>query len=124
MQYVDNEYKHYKVAKTANALAFASLISAILSTLIGPLVLSPLAIIFGVISKGKTKAYALPAKIAFFVATIALILDIFIGAFAVYNVFFNESYRQQVDEVWQQYYGMTFDEYTDAFYNELIAPLQ
>lgn len=121
MEYVEREYKHYRAAKTANILAFVSLGSAFLSTLIFPLILSPISIIFANLSKGKTKSYSMPAKVAFIIAIAALVVNFIIGGFAVYNVFFNEAYRAQVDAVWEEYYGMSFDEYKEAMYNEINA---
>ena len=61
------------------------------------------------------------AKVAFIIAIAALVVNFIIGGFAVYNVFFNEAYRAQVDAVWEEYYGMSFDEYKEAMYNEINA---
>ena len=105
-------YRHFNMAKTARTFAFFAIITALLGTIIFPFIFGGLAIIFAVLSKGNTERHLLNARIALIVSCIALIGNTAYTGFACYNLFFNEEYRQQLDETFEQMYGMSMEEYT------------
>lgn len=112
MNPTEPNYRHIIMAKTARTCAFFAVITTLFGTMIFPFILGGLAIIFAVLSKGSTAAYHLNAKIAMIVSCIALIGNTAYTGFAIYNVAFNEEYRQQLNETFEQFYGMSYEEYT------------
>jgi len=105
-------YRHFTMAKTAGTFAFAAVITALFGTVFFPFIFGGLSIIFAVLSKGNTARYQLNAKIAIIASCIALVGNTAYTGFAFYNVFFNEEYREQLDETLEQLYGMNMEEYT------------
>ena len=105
-------YRHFTMAKTAGTFAFAAVITAVFGTVFFPFIFGGLSIIFAVLSKGNTAHYQLNAKIAIIASCIALVGNTAYTGFAFYNVFFNEEYREQLDETFEQLYGMNMEEYT------------
>ena len=105
-------YRHFTMAKTAGTFAFAAVITALFGTVFFPFIFGGLSIIFAVLSKGNTAHYQLNAKIAIIASCIALVGNTAYTGFAFYNVFFNEEYREQLDETFEQLYGMNMEEYT------------
>ncbi|MBQ7766071.1 MAG: hypothetical protein IJ397_04435 [Lachnospiraceae bacterium] len=110
-------YRHFAMAKTAGTFAFAAVITALFGTMIFPFIFGGLSIIFAVLSKGNTAHYQLNARIAIIVSCIALIGNTAFTGFVFYNVFFNEEYREQLDETLEQLYGMSMDEYTSYMFS-------
>lgn len=112
----ETNHQHFIMAKTAGTFAFAAVITALFGTMILPFILGGLSIIFAVLSKGKNYTYQLNAKIALIASCIALIGNTAYTGFAFYNVFFNEEYREQLDETFEKMYGMSMEEYTSYMF--------
>lgn len=117
MNSTEPNYRHFSMAKTAETFAFIAAITALFGTMILPFIFGGLAIIFAVLSKGNTKAYHLNARLAIIISCITLVGNTAFTAFAFYNVFFNEEYRQQLDETFEQIYGMSMEEYTSYMFS-------
>lgn len=126
MNSTEPNYRHFSMAKTAGTFAFIAALTALFGTMILPFIFGGLAIIFAVLSKGNTKAYHLNARLAIIISCITLVGNTAFTAFAFYNVFFNEEYRQQLDETFEQIYGMSMEEYTSYMFslpeNTMIEP--
>lgn len=112
MNSTEPNYRHFTMAKTAGTFAFIAVITALFGTMILPFIFGGLSIIFAVLSKGNTPHYHLNARIAIIISCITLVGNTAFTTFAFYNVFFNEEYRQQLDETFEQIYGMSMEEYT------------
>lgn len=110
-------YRHFIMAKSARTFAFLAVITALFGTMIFPFILGGLSIIFAVLSKGNTARYQLNAKVALIVSCIALIGNTAYTGFAFYNLFYNEEYQEQLDETFQQLYGMSLEEYTSYMFS-------
>ena len=117
MNLTEPNYRHFSMAKTAGTFAFIAVITALFGTMIFPFIFGGLAIIFAVLSKGNTTAYHLNAKLAILISCITLIGNTAFTAFTFYNVFFNEEYRQQLDQTFEQIYGMSMEEYTSYMFS-------
>ncbi len=117
MNSTEPNYRHFSMAKTAGTFAFIAVITALFGTMIFPFIFGGLAIIFAVLSKGNTAAYRLNAKLAILISCITLIGNTAFTAFTFYNVFFNEEYRQQLDQTFEQIYGMSMEEYTSYMFS-------
>ena len=112
MNYSEPNYHHIMMAKAARTCAFCAVITTLFGTMIFPFIFGGLSVIFAVLSKGNKAQYQLNAKIAIIVSCLALIGNTAYTGFAVYTIFFNEEYRQQLDETFEQLYGMDMEEYT------------
>ncbi len=112
MNYSEPNYRHYTLARTARTCAFCAVITALFGTIVFPFIFGGLSIIFAVLSKGNTVSYQLNARIAIIVSCFALIGNTAYTGFACYNVFFNAEYREQLNETFEQMYGMSMEEYT------------
>ncbi len=112
MNYTEPNYHHIVMAKSAGTCAFMAVITALFGTMIFPFIFGGLAIIFAVLSKGGTAKYQFKAKIAILVSCIALIGNTSYIGFIFYQVTYNEEYREQLNETFEQLYGMDMEEYT------------
>lgn len=110
-------YRHFIMARTARTFAFIAVITALFGTMIFPFIFGGLSILFAVLSRGNTSGYQLNAKIAIIISCITLVANTAYTGFAFYNVFFNEDYRQQLDETFEQMYGMSMEEYTSYMFS-------
>lgn len=117
MNYSEPNYRHYTMARTSRTCAFFAVITALFGTIVFPFIFGGLSIIFAILSKGNTASYQLNAKIAIIVSCIALIGNTAYTGFACYNVLFNEEYRQQLNETFEQIYGMNMEEYTSYMFS-------
>lgn len=112
MNHTESNYRHFLMARTARTCAFFAVITALFGTMIFPFIFGGLSIIFAVLSKGNTASYQLNAKIAILVSVFAIIGNTLYSGFAIYNIAFNEEYQQQLNETFEQLYGMDMEEYT------------
>lgn len=117
MNYSEPNYLHHNLARTSRTCAFFAVITALFGTMIFPFIFGGLSIIFAVLSKGNTADYQLNAKIAIIVSCITLIGNTAYTGFACYNVLFNKEYQQQLSETFEQFYGMSMEEYTSYIFS-------
>ena len=113
MNHSEPNYHHIMMAKTARTCAFCAVITALFGTMIFPFILGGLSIIFAVLSKGNTARYQFNAKMAILVSCLAIGGNTLYTGLVVYNVFFNEAYRQELNETFEKIYGMDMEEYTN-----------
>lgn len=115
MNHSEPNYRHYTLARTARTCAFCAVITALFGTIVFPFIFGGLSIIFAVLSKGNTASYQLNARIAIIVSCFALLGNTAYTGFACYNIFFNDAYKEQLNESFEQMYGMSMDEYISEF---------
>lgn len=113
MDYKEPEYHHYRLSRLANSLAFAAFFAAMFRTIIFPYILAPLSILFAVLSKGKLKKSLLGSKIAIWISCFTLIFNTAFCGYSYYILTTPSKYREQVDQMFEQVYGETFDEYLE-----------
>lgn len=113
MKYVEQQAKHSKTAYRALTLSGISLVSAALSVVFLPFILSPLAIIFSHLSKGRLKTKHFAAQAATVIAILALILNTAIIGITVYRYKYDPVYRANIESIFVASTGMTVDEYTN-----------
>ncbi len=116
MNHSEPTIHHFIMARTARSCSFFAVITALFGTIVFPFILGGLSIIFAAISKGNAASYSFNAKIAIIVSCLALIGNTAYTGFTVYNVFFNEEYQQQLDETFEQIYGMDMEEYMSTMF--------
>ena len=118
MEYVKSETKHSKTAYRALTISGLSFLSAVFGLIIYPFFLSPIAMIFSHLSKGRLKARHFAAQLATVIAILAYIINIGMIAYGVYT-FQNDAYvRNRVNTMLENVYGMSLDEYTEMIINE------
>ena len=99
-------------------LAIAALASTLTMTIVIPIFLAILSIMFGLLSRGNTSMsnHALAGVI---VACSALLINIAVGGFSFFIVFSNSDAKQQywtmVNDTYEQMTGLTFDEILNEY---------
>lgn len=112
MNYIQNDYRHSKTAYRALTISGISLVSAALNTILLPFILSPIALIFAHLSKGRTKSGHFAAKAASVLAVLALILNSLIIGYTIHKFVNDDEYKAKINSTFTQMYGMTMEEYT------------
>ncbi len=111
MNYVQPESKHAKCAYRALTLSGISFFAAILNTLFLPFILSPIALIFSHLSKGRLKSKHIAAQAATVISILALIVNIVMIGFNFYRFQYDESFKNELNEASQALYGISFEQY-------------
>ena len=100
-------------------LAIAALASTLTMTIVIPIFLAILSIMFGLLSRGNTSMSI--------VACSALLINIAVGGFSFFIVFSNSDAKQQywtmVNDTYEQMTGLTFDEILNEYGIELPESL-
>ena len=118
MEYVKSEAKHSKTAYRALTFSGVSFLSAVLGIPFLTLILSPIAMIFSHLSKGRLKTRHFAAQAASVIAVLAILLNIAMVGFTVYRYQTDPAVRNKVNSIMESYYGMSMDEYTEMLINE------
>ena len=111
MEYKEVEYKNQRIAGIAGSFAFFALISTLFRTIIFPYIFAPISIILAILSKGKMKKNTIIAQLAIFVSILSILLNTAIAGYSYYTVTHDPKYREQLNEVFEEFYGYSFDEY-------------
>ena len=111
MEYKEVEYKNQRIAGIAGSFAFFALISTLFRTIIFPYIFAPISIILAILSKGKMKKNTIIAQLAIFVSILSILLNTAIAGYSYYTVTHDPKYRDQLNEIFEEFYGYSFDEY-------------
>lgn len=111
MEYKEVEYKNQRIAGIAGSFAFFALISTLFRTIIFPYIFAPISIILAILSKGKMKKNTVIAQLAIFVSILSILLNTAIAGYSYYTVTHDPKYREQLNEIFEVFYGYSFDEY-------------
>ena len=120
-QFPDNGYRQivYPVrpAEPGSSLANAAMILGIIAliccftfTVYPAFILGSIAILLALLSKGRRPALFPKAKTGIICATIGLVLNTVLLTSAMVMVFTNNELRQEMNEIMETQYGMSFDE--------------
>lgn len=120
-QFPDNGYRQivYPVrpAESGSSLANAAMILGIIAliccftfTVYPAFVLGSIAILLALLSKGRRPALFPKAKTGIICATIGLVLNTILVTSAMVMVFTDNDLRQEMNEIMETQYGMSFDE--------------
>lgn len=120
-QFPDNGYRQtvYPVrpAEPGSSLANAAMILGIITliccftfTVYPAFILGSIAILLALLSKGRRPALFPKARTGIICATIGLVLNTLLLTSAVVMVFTNSEFKQEVNEIMETQYGMSFDE--------------
>ena len=118
MEYVKSEAKHSKTAYRALTISGVSFLSAILGIPFLPFILSPIAMIFSHLSKGRLKTRHFAAQAATVISILAIITNFAMIGFTIYRYQNDPALRNRINTIMQNTYGMTMDEYTELLINE------
>ncbi|MCR5848864.1 MAG: hypothetical protein K6G75_12230 [Lachnospiraceae bacterium] len=118
MDYVNCEQKHSKTAYRALTVSGISFVSAIFGIVFIPFILSPVALIFSHLSKGRLKSKHIAAQAATVVAILALLVNVFMIGLGIYKFKTDPVVRQKINETMESMYGMSLDEYTEMIIDE------
>ena len=118
MEYVKSEAKHSKTAYRALTFSGVSFLSAVIGIPFLPFILSPIAMIFSHLSKGRLKTRHFAAQAASVIAVLAIILNLAMTAFTIYRYQNDPAVHNKINSIMESYYGMTMEEYTETLLNE------
>ena len=101
---------------TPNGFAIASMVCGIFSIILcctGILSISAgaLSILFAVLSKRKNTSMPIMSWVGIWLSIVGVVLGILMTVYSFYLVFNDPLYREQVDVMFEQMYGMSLDEY-------------
>lgn len=111
MEYKEVEYKNQRIAGMAGSFAFVALISTLFRTIIFPYIFAPISIILAILSKGKMKKNTVIARLAILISILSILLNTAIAGYSYYTVTHDPKYREQLNEIFEEFYGYSFDEY-------------
>lgn len=123
MEYLRVEHKNIKVARVSTIVSGASMLSNFIGLGILTPILSPVAIIFAFLSKGKTKKLSIASNMSILTSLLAVVFFIFSVVFMTYNMLYNNEYRRYfrdtMNTTCHAFYGMSYFEYTEELDKEL-----
>ena len=92
------------------AMGILTIVTTVLCTVFLPFLFSGLSIIFAVLSKGRNKNMEINARTGIITSLIGFFLNIIIVAGSFNLVFTVPEYKEQLNQVYEQVYGESFDE--------------
>ena len=114
---------HNSFSAAARTLGLLGLFCSFFSLFWFAFLFGSLAIILAILSKGKEHKFCQTAKIGFITGISALIIQFSIIAFTVYSIVFVPEFRDQFQstfyEIYEQMYGVPFDESYPDFLNQM-----
>lgn len=115
--YYNNGYRRPAVNEPGSSLAKASMILGIISiiscftyTIYPAFIMGSISIVLAIVSKGRRPKLLGNARTGIICATIGLIANIVIITGSMTLLFTNDAVRAQVNEMFEQQYGQSFDE--------------
>lgn len=102
-----------KLSGTALGIAIFGLISTLIFPVVLPFILSPIAIILAILSKGGRSSLSRQAQIAVIVSVIAIAVNIFMLVFSVVSLMHtlqDPSQRKSLNTLLERTYGVSLDE--------------
>lgn len=103
---------------TAKVLGIISIISAVFGTIYPPFILGGLAILLAWLSHGGEKKLSSAAKTGIITAVLGLTINLAVIGGVLYAVFALPEYRQELNRVYEEMYGQSFDEAIDEILND------
>lgn len=123
MEYVNNNTNHTKTAYRALTVSGISFVSAALGIFIIPFILSPIAMIFSHLSKGRLKTRHFAAQAATVIAILSFILNGVMIGISVYKFNTDPEVRGKINSMMESVYGISLDEYTESIMDEFQVTL-
>lgn len=117
---MQQDFPHYGyVPARNNGFMIVSLIMGIFSILSSSFIITGiffggLGILFAVLSKGGDHSFTKTAAGGVTTSVIGIALSLCIGIFSFYLIFTDSAYHQQLNDMCEQMYGVTFDELLDG----------
>lgn len=109
-------------ATAANVLGIIAIVTAIFGTVYPPFILGGLAIILGWLSHGGEERLSKLAKTGIITASIGLVLNLVVITISIYAVFTVPEYKQELNRIYEEIYGQSFDEAWDEMLKESSSP--
>ncbi|MBR5597306.1 MAG: hypothetical protein IKW30_07860 [Lachnospiraceae bacterium] len=106
----------------SKSLGVFSVFCAIFSIFFGAFICGGLAIILAVLSKGYNTKMEKNAKIGLATGIIAIVLQLGVLVFSIYNVIYVPEFREQFNSMYEQIYGVPADESIQDILDQLGIP--
>lgn len=121
MEYTPANTKGKSLLTLSVFFAFMALLS--IQYVILPFILGGLSILFALLSRGCMPNVSATGRIAITVSSVAMVLTVFVAAFAVRMVLTDSTVRKQVNDYSLMLYGQTFDDMIEeTFHTKLPEP--
>lgn len=127
-QQFQSDNSSYPIRQKPNAFAVASLVMGILAmvtlcTIYLPIVFGSLSIIFAILSKGSQKHMPGMSHAGIITAVSGIIFSVITIAATLFILFTNpdiyQEYKQELNRMFSEQYGITYDEFMEEFEKEL-----
>ena len=110
---------YYQPRRRGNALGTVSLIFAILAvcaicTGVGPIFFGSLSIIFALLSRGGEPRFKGNAKVCALLSALSILAGLVLTGVSIYRLQYDPTMRAQVDQAFQQMYGVDYEEFSDG----------
>ena len=102
---------YFRATKIATMFFFAALITFLFRTVVFPFIFCAISIIFCYLSKGTKPKLEKYNRLVIIFSTFLLIANTVYSVYMVYTVSHDPEYRAQMNQTYEQFYGMSFDEY-------------
>lgn len=103
--------QYFRATKIATMFFFAALVTFLFRTIIFPFVFCGVCIIFSYLSKGTRPKLEKYNRLLMIFSTFLLIANTVYSVYMVYTVSHDKEYISQMNAVYQEYYGITFEDY-------------
>lgn len=110
-----------KMGSRAFAFGITSIVAIFLSLYALSILFGVLAIVFGVLSKGSRMTLHPRVKTGVLLAAFGLAFSTATTASYTYLLFTNEEYRAPINELYEQTFGFTFDEYIESILQQVTG---
>lgn len=119
MEYARIEQKNIRASKIASIISGASMIMTLMGLGFLSPILSPIAVIFAFLSKGKTKKMNIASHLAILTSILAVLFFFLECVFMTYNLLYNNEYRRYFRDISNSYsramYGESYFDMKDEF---------
>lgn len=107
-------------AKASLLLAFVSIMLA--NTIVFPVMFGSLSIIFAVLSKESEKQMSKPMVATVALSSISMVIAVAYLGYGVYMYKNDPEFRANINQQYQDIYGVSLDEYLSDIYSDSLAP--
>lgn len=110
-RYDSRTAQYYRATRIATMFFFAALITFLFRTILFPFIFCSVCIIFSYLSKGTKPKLEKYNRLLMIFSTFLLIANTVYSVYMVYTVSHDQEYRAQMNEVYREFYGISFDDY-------------
>lgn len=112
-------YDMYRATRRATSFFFFAMVSLLFRTMILPFIFAPLGIFFAYLAKGKRAKNDILNNLVIFFCVVVLVVNTAFCGYVFYSVNHDTPMHRQFNEVSEQLYGISFEEYLSQTSNAI-----